>query len=218
MMSEAHQREYEEKETHTLLLKSQLCKKAEAMSRLLEKLKMAESWIYEASHCATASLVIVNRYSEIIESHTFELKQKDLQLEESAGTVLSLNQQVQDLEATCEEFRSKLLEEAKNASAMERKLEEIEETGISAMKEKLSELKGGVSGLRSCINMCQEHEKYTEAEKSLGSPAHCSEEQVSCKFSYFNDHGLLCIVVFLVLYWNFFHTGKWKECSCLVLH
>ncbi|WZZ61595.1 hypothetical protein YC2023_061702 [Brassica napus] len=177
VMSEAHQREYEEKETHTLLLKSQLCKKAEAMSRLLEKLKMAESWIYEASHCATASLVIVNRYSEIIESHTFELKQKDLQLEESAGTVLSLNQQVQDLEATCEEFRSKLLEEAKNASAMERKLEEIEETGISAMKEKLSELKGGVSGLRSCINMCQEHEKYTEAEKSLGSPAHCSEEQ-----------------------------------------
>ncbi|KAF8085043.1 hypothetical protein N665_0685s0035 [Sinapis alba] len=168
VMSEAHQREYEEKESHVLLLKSQLCTKTEAITRLLEKLKMAESWIHEASHCATASLVIVNRYSEVIESHTFELKQKNLQLEESAGTILSLKQRVQDLEATCEEFRSKLLDEEKNTSAMERKLEEIEETGISAMKVNLSELKGGVSGLRSCINMCQEHEKYTEAENSEG--------------------------------------------------
>ncbi|XP_013749346.2 kinesin-like protein KIN-12D [Brassica napus] len=177
VMSEAHQREYEEKETHNLLLKSQLCEKTEAISRLLEKIKMAESWIYEASHCATASLVIVNRYSEVIESHTFELKQKDVQLEEFAGTIISLKKQVQDLEATCEEFRRKLLDEEKNASVMERKLEEIEETSISAMKEKLSELKGGVSGLRSCISMCQEHEKYTQAENSLGSPAHCSEGQ-----------------------------------------
>ncbi|XP_024015333.1 kinesin-like protein KIN-12D [Eutrema salsugineum] len=177
VMSEAHQREYEEKETHVQLLKSQLCTKTEAISRLQEKLKMAESWIYEASHCATASLVIVNRNSEVIESYTFELKEKDLQIEESAGTILSLKQQVQDLEATCEEFRRKLLEEEKNASAMERRLEEIEETGISSMKEKLSELKGGVSGLRSCVNMCQEHDKYTEAENSLRSPAHCSEGQ-----------------------------------------
>ncbi|KAJ0264438.1 Kinesin-like protein KIN-12D [Hirschfeldia incana] len=177
VMSEAHQREYEEKESHVLLLKSQLCTKTEAVSRLLEKLKMAESRIYEASQCATASLVIVNRYSEVIQSHCFELKQKDLQLEESAGSTLSLKQQVQDLEASCEELRSKLLDEEKNTSAMEQRLEEIEETGISAMKEKLSELKGGVSGLRSCISMCQEHEKYTEAENSLGSPANCSEDQ-----------------------------------------
>ncbi|CAH8358439.1 unnamed protein product [Eruca vesicaria subsp. sativa] len=177
VMNEAHQREYEEKESHVLLLKTQLCTKTEAISRLLEKLKMAESWINDASHCATASLVIVNRYSEVIESQTFELKQKNLQLEDSAGTILSLKQQVQDLEATCGELRSKLLDEEKNASAMERKLDEIEETSISAMKEKLSELKGAVSGLRSCINMCQEHGKDTEAEKSLGSPAYCSEGQ-----------------------------------------
>ncbi|CAH2053339.1 unnamed protein product [Thlaspi arvense] len=177
VMSEAHQREYEEKETQVQLLRSHLRSKTEVISRLQEKLKMAESWIYEASHCATASLVIVNRYSEVTESHTFKLKQKDLRIEESSGTILSLKQQVQDLEATCEEFRSKLLEEEKNVSAMERKLEEIEETGISAMKEKLSELKGGVSGLRSCINMCQEHDKYTEAENSLRSPSHCSEGQ-----------------------------------------
>lgn len=185
VMSEAHQREYEEKESHVLLLKSQLCTKTEAMTKLLEKLKMSEIWINEASHCATASLVIVNRYSEVTESHSFELKQKDLQLEEYAGLTLSLKQQVQDLEATCEELRSKLLDEEKNASAMEQKLEEIEETGISAMKEKLSELKGGVSGLRSCINMSQEHEKYTEAENSLGSPDHCGEGQVSGNFFMF---------------------------------
>ncbi|KAL1192271.1 Kinesin-like protein KIN-12D [Cardamine amara subsp. amara] len=177
VMNEAHQREYEEKETLVLLLKSQLCTKTETISRLQEKLKMAKSLIYEASHCATASLVVVNRYSEVTESHTFELKQKDIQLEESIGTILFLKQQVQDLEATCKEFRGKLLEEEKNASAMEQKLEEMEETGISAMKEKLSELKGGVSGLRSRINMCQEHDKYTEAENSLGSPVHCSEGQ-----------------------------------------
>ncbi|VVA94014.1 unnamed protein product [Arabis nemorensis] len=177
VMNEAHQREYEEKETHVLLLKSELCTKTETMSRLQEKLKKAERLIYETSHCATASLVIVNRYSEITESLTFELKQKDFQLEESDEITLSLKQQVRDLEATCKEFKGKLLEEEKNASAMERKLEEIEETGISAMKEKLSELKGGVSGLRSCINMCQEHDKDTEAENSLGSPAHCGEGQ-----------------------------------------
>ncbi|XP_019092244.1 PREDICTED: kinesin-like protein KIN-12D [Camelina sativa] len=174
VMNEAHQREYEEKET---LLKSQLCTKTEIISKLQEKLKMAERLICEASDCATASLIIVNRYSEVTESHTFELKQKDFQLAESAGTILSLKQQVQDLETTCKEFRSKLIQEEKNASAIAQKLEEIEETGISAMKEKLSELKGGVSGLRSCINMCQEHDKYTEAEKSLGSPLHCSEGQ-----------------------------------------
>lgn len=179
VMNEAHQREFEEKETHVLLLKSQLCTKTEIISRLQEKLKMAERLIYEASDCATASLIIVNRYSEVTESHTFELKQKDFQLAESAGTILSLKQQVQELEATCKEFRSKLLDEEKNASAMEQKLEEIEETGISAMKEKISELRGGISGLRSCINMCQEHEKYPKEENSLGSPAHCSEGQVS---------------------------------------
>jgi len=178
VMNEAHQREFEEKETDVLLLKSQLCTKTETILRLQEKLKMAERLIYEASDCATASLIIVNRYSEVTESHTFELKQKDFQVAESTGTILSLKQQVQDLEATCKEFRSKLLEEEKNASAMEQKLEEIEETSISAMKEKLSELKGGVSDLRSCITMCQEHDKYTEAENSLSSPAHCSEGQV----------------------------------------
>jgi kinesin family protein 15 len=177
VMNEAHQREFEEKETDVLLLKSQLCTKTETILRLQEKLKMAERLIYEASDCATASLIIVNRYSEVTESHTFELKQKDFQVAESTGTILSLKQQVQDLEATCKEFRSKLLEEEKNASAMEQKLEEIEETSISAMKEKLSELKGGVSDLRSCITMCQEHDKYTEAENSLSSPAHCSEGQ-----------------------------------------
>ncbi|CAA7052987.1 unnamed protein product [Microthlaspi erraticum] len=177
VMNEAHQREYEEKETQVLLLTSQLSTTTEAISRLQEKVKMAESWYYDASLCATASLVIVNRYSEVAKKHTFELKQKDFQLEESAGTILSLKEQVKDLEATCDEFRSKLLEEQKNASAMEQKLEEIEEISISAMKEKLSELKGGVSGLRSCINMCQEHDKYTEAENSLRSPAHCSEGQ-----------------------------------------
>ncbi|XP_010489930.1 PREDICTED: kinesin-like protein KIN-12D [Camelina sativa] len=174
VMNEAHQREYEEKET---LLKSQLCTKTEIISKLQEKLKMAERLICEASHCATASLIIVNRYSEVTESHTFELKQKDFQLAESAGTILSLKQQVQDLETTCKEFRSKLVQEEKNASAIAQKVEEIEETGISAMKEKLSELKGGVSGLRSCINMCQEHDKYTEAENSLGSPPHYSKGQ-----------------------------------------
>ncbi|KAG7631785.1 P-loop containing nucleoside triphosphate hydrolase [Arabidopsis suecica] len=177
VMNEAYQREFEEKETDVLLLKSQLCTKTETILRLQEKLKMAERLIYEASDCATASLIIVNRYSEVTESHTFELKQKDFQVAESTGTILSLKQQVQDLEATCKEFRSKLLEEEKNASAMEQKLEEIEETSISAMKEKLSELKGGVSDLRSCITMCQEHDKYTEAENSLSSPAHCSEGQ-----------------------------------------
>ncbi|KAG7582503.1 Kinesin motor domain [Arabidopsis suecica] len=177
VMNEAHQREFEEKETHVLLLKSQLCTKTETISRLQEKLKMAEKLIYEASDCATASLIIVNRYSEVTESHTFELKQKDFQLAESAGTIISLKQQVQELEAICKEFRSKLLDEEKNASAMEQKLEEIEESSISAMKEKISELRDGVSGLRSCINMCQEHEKYSEAENSLGSPAHCSEGQ-----------------------------------------
>ncbi|CAN8258819.1 unnamed protein product [Cochlearia groenlandica] len=177
VMNESHQREYEEKEKLVLVLESQLCTKEEVISKLQEKLKMAENWIYESSQCATASLVVVNRYSEVIESHTFELEKKDLQLEESARTVLSLKQQVQDVEATCEEFRSKLLDEKKNTSAMERKLEEIEDTGISAMKEKLSELKGGVSGLKSCINMCQEHEKYTEAESTLCSPTHFIEGQ-----------------------------------------
>ncbi|XP_023641179.1 kinesin-like protein KIN-12D isoform X2 [Capsella rubella] len=174
VMNEAHQREYEEKET---LLKSQLGTKTETISRLQKKLKMAERLIYEASHCATASLIIVNRYSEVTKSHTFELKQKNFQLAESAGTIVSLKQQVQDLETTCKEFSSKLLQEEKNASAMEQKLEEIEESGISAMKEKLSVLKGGVYGLRSCINMCQEHEKYSEADNLLESPPHCNEGQ-----------------------------------------
>ncbi|XP_010525678.1 PREDICTED: kinesin-like protein KIN-12D [Tarenaya hassleriana] len=181
VINEAHQRECEEKERQILLLKSQLNTKTESVSRLQENLKMAESKIYEASHCATAALVVVSRYSHVADAQTCELNQKDSQLKKSAGEILSLRKQVEDLEVTCNEFKRNLLEAEKHAYAMEQNLENIKESEILRMNEKLSELKGGISGVRSCMSMSHEPDKYGKEKDSLASPAHSDAEQETRK-------------------------------------
>ncbi|KAL5855677.1 hypothetical protein ACOSQ4_005479 [Xanthoceras sorbifolium] len=189
VINEAHQQEYNEKEQEILLLLSELRGKASTIAEMEDKLKMAENRISKMSVCATAAFVIVNRQSETTENHLISLKHKDFQLKESAemnlrkDTLLTnqaavveeaekqiqcLRKEVTELEETCAELGKQLSEEKQRANAMEQKLEDIEENDILKTREKLSELKAGVSTLRSCVGLCLEDDKIHERYNADG--------------------------------------------------
>jgi kinesin family protein 15 len=127
--------------------------------------------------------VIVNRLSEINLSYVDALKHNDFQLsqsaemnlrkdailndqagkiEESEKQIWSLRGEVEELEGSFTKLREQLSEEQKRSCAMEQKLKAFEENEILMTREKLAELKSGVSTLRSCMSTYVEH---------CGSPA-----------------------------------------------
>lgn len=77
--------------------------------------------------------------------------------------IQSLSGELAELERTCDNLRKELFEEQERACNMEQRLEDIEEKNILTTKEKLAELKTGVSTLRSCMNPHAEH--HTSCEK-----------------------------------------------------
>ncbi|KAK2665172.1 hypothetical protein Ddye_003746 [Dipteronia dyeriana] len=179
VINEAHQQECNEKEQEILLLLSKLRGKTSTIAQLEDKMKMAEDRISKMSVCATAAFVIVNRQSETTENNLISLKHKDIQLKESAEMNLekdalltdqaalideaekqiqSLRKEVTDLEETCAQLGKKLSEEEQRANAIEQKLEDND---ILKTREKLSELKAGVSTLRSCVGLCLEDDKIS---------------------------------------------------------
>ncbi|GAV81504.1 Kinesin domain-containing protein/Kinesin-relat_1 domain-containing protein [Cephalotus follicularis] len=178
VINEAHQQECNEKENEIFRLMSQLSEKASFIEKLEDQMKLAEHLIVETSNCATIAFVIVNRFSEINFDNLNALKHKDIQLRESAEMNLrkdallddqavvieeaekqihSLRWELKELEKSCTELEQKLYEEELRAFFMERKLDEIEENDIMNTRKKLSELKTGVSTLRSCMNMSPEN-------------------------------------------------------------
>ncbi|KAK9286730.1 hypothetical protein L1049_015133 [Liquidambar formosana] len=174
VITEAHQQELSEKEREILLLTSQLSAKISSIEKLENRVKLGEDQIGKASVCATAAFVIVNRLSEMNLNHRNALEHKDIQLNESAEMNLgkdallhdqaavieeakeqiqSLREELEASEENCGKLRLKLAEEQKRAFAMEQQLEDIEEYDILKTREKLAELKTGVSMLRSCMSM-----------------------------------------------------------------
>ncbi|KAK6241009.1 hypothetical protein SCA6_006398 [Theobroma cacao] len=174
VINEAQQQECNEKEKAIVLLKSELDAKTFIITKLEDRMKMAEDDLRNASVCATVAFVLVNRLAEANLNHLNALKDKDICLAESAEMILSkdsilidqaamieeaekqicsLQSEVAKSEEACAEFGQRLLEEEQRAAAMKQKLEDMEENDILRTHEKLSELRTGVSTLRAHVGM-----------------------------------------------------------------
>ncbi|XP_030523084.1 kinesin-like protein KIN-12D isoform X2 [Rhodamnia argentea] len=179
-ITEAHQQECTEKEREIVLLISQLEATAHKQSKLMERVKFAENNIKNASTTATAAFVVVNRLSEVNHNNITKLEQKDILLRESADMNMkkdiflseqaatleeskkeidSLRKDLAHVENACTVLRKERLEEQQHLFVMERKLERREESDIMKARDKLDELKTGVSMLRSCMSDYLEHDE-----------------------------------------------------------
>lgn len=178
VINESHQREYNEKEKEILQLRSQLSTKSSIIFEMENKMNMSQLQINKLSDCATVAFIVVSRLSEMNADHIDALKQKDIQLRESAEIIqmkdalladkaivgyeaekqiLSLKKEIEKLEETCAKLGEKFSKEELRACSMEQELEDIKKNHILEAQEKLSELKSGVSKLRSCMHMYVEH-------------------------------------------------------------
>ncbi|PSS04926.1 Kinesin-like protein [Actinidia chinensis var. chinensis] len=169
VITEAHEQECREKEKEILMLTSQLSSRTYTIAELENRIKLGEEQIRKAATCATAAFVIVNRFSEINSTHLDALEHKDAFLHNQASKIDEAKKQIQSLgselymsEESCSELQLQLCMEQKCSCAMEQNLEEIQEMDILKTSEKLTELKSGVSTLRSCMN------EYSE---QMASPA-----------------------------------------------
>ncbi|XWS54846.1 hypothetical protein CRYUN_Cryun10bG0124600 [Craigia yunnanensis] len=183
VINEAQQRECIEKEKEIVLLKTELNSKTSIMTKLEDRMKMAEDDLINASVCATGAFVLVNRLSEANLSHLNALKDKDIRLAESAEMILSkdailidqatmieeaekhihsLKNDVAKSEEACAELEQRLLEEEQGAAVMKQKIEVMEENDILKTQEKLSELRTGVSTLRAHMGMYRDYDEIPE--------------------------------------------------------
>ncbi|POO03052.1 hypothetical protein TorRG33x02_011130, partial [Trema orientale] len=188
VITEAHQRECSEKEKDILALKTQLSAKASAIENLEDRVKQLKDEIKRASVCATVAFVIVNRLEEVNQSNLDALKHKNFQLSESEETNLRkdallheqstmveeaekqiecLRVELVEVEGISADLKKKLSEEQNRAYAMTEKLKDLEENNILVAKEKLAELKSGVSSLKSCMGTNVEQHKNLERNSSL---------------------------------------------------
>ena len=177
VITEAHQRECSEKERDILRLRSQLTGMSSTMEKLDSRVKQLEYEIVKASDCATVAFIIVNRLAEVNHSYSDALKHRNAQLCESeessagkdviiceqAAIIEEAEQQIQCLRAElaatkeiCADLREKLSDEQERTCAIEEKLQDVEEQCISTAKEKLAELKTGVTSLISCMSTVAE--------------------------------------------------------------
>ncbi|KAH9695745.1 kinesin-like protein KIN-12D [Citrus sinensis] len=191
VINEAHQQECIEKEEEVLLLKSELSERTSTTAELENRMKLAEKHIHKMSVCATAAFVIIGRFSETTANHLNALKEKDLQfkqvaeanlkkdailddqaavIEESEKQIQCLQKELVELKENCTELGQKPYEQRN--CYMEKKLEDIEESDLLQTREKLNELKAGVSALRSCIGLNVEHNYRPES--------HNTERDTSC--------------------------------------
>ncbi|KAF4366869.1 hypothetical protein F8388_013934 [Cannabis sativa] len=182
VITEAHQREFSEKEKDILALTSLLSVKASTIDKLENRLKLQEDELKKASVCATVAFVIVNRLEEVNHHNLDELQQKNVQLtkseetnmrmdallceqavvvEEAERQIMSLKAELVNLREISSDLKQKLSDEQKRNYSMTEKLKDVEENNILVAKEKLAELKYGVSSLKSCMGT------HVEQYKSL---------------------------------------------------
>ncbi|XP_062092244.1 kinesin-like protein KIN-12D [Humulus lupulus] len=185
VITEAHQSEYSEKEKDILALTSQLSLKASTINKLENRLKLQEDELKKASVCATVAFVIVNRLEEVNHHNLDELKHKNIQLSKSEETnmrkdalfceqavvveeadkqIMCLRADLVSLKEISSDLKQKLSEEQKRTYAMTEKLKDVEENNILVAKEKLAELKYGVSSLKSCMGTHVEQYKSLERD------------------------------------------------------
>ncbi|KAK8518820.1 hypothetical protein V6N12_012061 [Hibiscus sabdariffa] len=101
VINEAQQQECNEKEKEIVLLKKELDEKTSIITKLEDRMKIAEGDLRNASACATVAFVVVNRLSEANQNHPNALKGKEIQLAESAHA-LALEETMNDFEKLLE--------------------------------------------------------------------------------------------------------------------
>nr|KJB32406.1 hypothetical protein B456_005G239700 [Gossypium raimondii] len=141
----------------------------EELSKLEDRMKMAEDDLRNASTCATVAFVLVNRLSEANHNHLNALKGKDALLidqatmiEEAENHIRSLKIEVAKSEEVCTDLQKRLFEEGQHAAAIEQKLEDMVENDILKTQEELSKLRTGVSTLRAHMGMHRDSDRSPE--------------------------------------------------------
>lgn len=177
VITEAHQQDCSEKENEILLLTSQLSERASIVEDLEDKMKCREEQIRKASNCATVAFVIVNRLSEINCNYVEALKHKDDLLSNQSAVIIeeerkieSLRMELEGAMENCGKLEAQISEEKKRACDMELKLEELEEHNILKAKEQVTQLKTGVSTLKSSVNEYAEQFESQGKDISLKNP------------------------------------------------
>ncbi|KAL4278755.1 hypothetical protein GQ457_03G002990 [Hibiscus cannabinus] len=147
VINEAQQQECNEKEKEIVLLKKELNEKTSIITKLEDRMKIAEGDLRNASACATVAFVVVNRLSEATRNHLNVLKVKDIQLAESAEMIEEAEKHIRSLEIevvkseeACTELRQRLLEEQQHAAAIEQNFQDLVENDILKTQEELSQL------------------------------------------------------------------------------
>ena len=188
-MTKVHQQECFEKDKEIVLLTSQLAAEASTMLDLKNKIKLGEDELRKASKCATVAFVVVNKLFELNSNYLGTLKNMDIQIVKSTETIRnkdviiqhqasvidgaekqiqSLRKDLEVLEESCSDLRMKLSEEQKCSNALRLELEEYEETDILKAKEKLTELKNGVSAVRSWMQDSVDNPRENSPGFSIG--------------------------------------------------
>ncbi|GFY89976.1 phragmoplast orienting kinesin 2 [Actinidia rufa] len=187
VITEAHEQECREKEKEIITLTSQLSSRTSTIAELENRIKLGEEQIRKAATRATAAFVIVNRFSEINSTHLDALEHKDAflhnqasEIDEAKKQILSLGSELHMSEESCSELRWQLCMEQKRACTMEQKLEKIQERDILTTSEKLTELKSGVSTLRSCMHEYAEQMASPEKDDAPASNA-CVSDYGTCE-------------------------------------
>ncbi|KAM1915613.1 hypothetical protein ACFX13_035440 [Malus domestica] len=186
-ITEAREQECCEKEKEMIMLTTQLNAESSRVEKLENRVKVLEKQIRKTSVCATVAFVVVDRLAKMNLSNEDALKCKSIQLSESEDListkvailsdresviaeaeikVQSLNAEVEELKRTCANLRWVLSEEREHAFTIEQKLEDVEEKNILMTKEKLAELKTGLSTFMLCMNTNVEHHTSSEGKDS----------------------------------------------------
>ncbi|XP_048337159.2 kinesin-like protein KIN-12D isoform X1 [Ziziphus jujuba] len=195
VITEAHQQECNEKEKQILQLTSQLTAKASTTAKLEDRVKLLEDQVRRTSDCATVAFVVVNRLSEVNHNNLEALEHKNIQLceaaeislrkdallnekdavvEEAENQIQSLRAELTKLEGICVDLRQKLSKEQEHAYARKQMLEDVKEKNILMAREKLAELRTGVSSLKSCMSTYVEC--YRSPEKNSSEEVCASTE------------------------------------------
>ncbi|GMJ12777.1 phragmoplast orienting kinesin 2 [Hibiscus trionum] len=164
VINEAQQQECNEKEKEIVLLKKELNEKTSIITKLEDRMKIAEGDLRNASACATVAFVVVNRLSEANHNHLNVLKVKDIQLAESAEMIEEAEKHIRSLEIevvkseeACTELRQRLLEQQQHAAGIEQKLQDMVENDILKTRE-----------------LCQLENRMKMAENDLRNASSCA--------------------------------------------
>ncbi|KAK6916496.1 Kinesin motor domain [Dillenia turbinata] len=179
VITEAHQQECSQRDEKIVSLMSELGEKTTMIAELENRIRQGEDQIQKVATCATVAFLIVNRMSETNSEHLEVLKQRGIQCVELAGlnqrkdallkeqvaVIEDAGKQIQDLrmkleasEECCGELKVKLSDEQKHVDALKQKNKATERNNILCAKEKLEELKIGISTLSSCVDEVEHYE------------------------------------------------------------